>query len=429
MATPQPDTYSVAAGVRTVRMGVGSTGGGGGDGSILPDPPTGQWTNVFSAVTAEGLGTNSTAGLPQTASDQVMQLQLHGSGGRTTILTVGTVFRGDCVAGETWNVNNLQRWAASNGGNTPLYPGGATKSVYRLSPQDIVSGMPNEGGGVSESYWMGIVNAPAATLNLYTERRLDAMIAWVRANVPEISKTRWVCTGSSMGAWGGWTYAVRRPQWFAAVYGNAPRWRYHGSSGDSVWLCNWLQGFSPSAYPIASAPALSTQDGGGSSAAHVDMIAYVSNTANKVPWIGWSIGIQDGYGPWADQVAAIAALRAAKRGFAVTWNNGTHGSNPNLDSGIKSSYPEGLWQVGRGYPLFTQHSLDGDPAVDLVGGINLGLTFRNVVESSSGWSCQVTNLVAACTVRVEPISQFFTTPVSPVLVTIPSAGTWVSVSF
>lgn len=425
MAVATADSYTAPAGTRNIRLGRGVTGGQ----SVLPDPPAGQWTNVFSAVTAEGLGANSSASLPQSGSDQVLQLNLHGSGGRTSILTSGTIFRGDTLAGETWNVNNLLRWAASNGGNSVVYPGGAAKALYRVSPQDIVSGMPNVSGGTGETYWMGLVNAPDNKLNLYTERRMDAMLAWVRANVASISKTRWVCTGSSMGAWGGWTYALRRPQWFGAVYGNAPRWRNHGTTPNKVWLTDWAQSFGPTAYDTSTAPLLSTQDGGGSSAAHVDTIAYATNTANGLPWVGWVIGRNDGYGLWQDQVDAIAALRAAKRGFAVAWNDGNHGSGPNLDSVIKSSYPEGLWEVGRGYPLFTQHSLDADPAVDLAGGINVGLTFRNVVESAGGWTCEVTSLVSACTVHVEPKSQFFTTAVASRLVTIPSAGTWVSVNF
>jgi hypothetical protein len=57
---------------------------------------------------------------------------------------------------------------------------------------------------------------------------------------------------------------------------------------------------------------------------------------------------------------------------------------------IFASYPYGTFEIGRGYPLFTSFSRDKNPNVDIAGGINIGLSFRNVVESASGWSCEIT---------------------------------------
>jgi hypothetical protein len=57
------------------------------------------------------------------------------------------------------------------------------------------------------------------------------------------------------------------------------------------------------------------------------------------------------------------------------------------------------------------------------------LSFRNVVETSTGWSCEVTNVLGACTVKVEPISEIFRVGVAKQTITIPAANNWVTVSF
>ena len=93
------------------------------------------------------------------------------------------------------------------------------------------------------------------------------------------------------------------------------------------------------------------------------------------------------------------------------------------------SYYPGLFEIGVGYPLLTNNSGDGNPATDDTGGINLGFKWRNVVESAGGWSCEITNILGARTVTVEPISPVFATSVTPQNISIPAANSWVSVSF
>ena len=158
------------------------------------------------------------------------------------------------------------------------------------------------------------------------------------------------------------------------------------------------------------------------------MVAYVSNPANKVRPFFWCIGRQDGFSIFADHIAMVAAMRATGRAFAFYWNNGDHSTGSQMDQ-ILQSYPYGTYQLDKGWPVFTEHSLDQDPSVDLLGGINIGLSFRNVIETANGWSCEVTNVVAGCTVKVKPCSEEFKANVAAKLVTIPAAGNWVSVSF
>jgi hypothetical protein len=227
-----------------------------------------------------------------------------------------------------------------------------------------------------------------------------------------------------MGGWGAMTFGVRRPEWFAAIYPDRPRWRYNNLG--QIAVADWP--LYVDSVPAQNAPNLSAEDGGGSVAVLMDCTTYVANTANKIPWIGWCVGRQDGYTLFQDHVDAVSAMRAAKRGFAFAWNNGNHTTGSILAQ-ILASYPYGLFEIGVGYPLFTNHSDDQDPASDLVGGINVGLTFRNVVEGAEGWACEVTSLLGARTVSVEPISDVFLTSVAPQNVEIPSANTWVPVAF
>ena len=229
-----------------------------------------------------------------------------------------------------------------------------------------------------------------------------------------------------MGAWGTLTYGLRRAHKFAALYPDRPKWRYSNYTAQSTNVPNWPTG--AVAYTLAASPMLRAQDGSGKIVEHMDMIAYVSNTSNTMPWVGWCIGRSDGFSDFRDHVDAVIALRAAKRGFAFVWNNGNH-STGSIPLQITASYPYGTFEIGKGYPLFTSHSGDQDPAVDLVGGINQGLSFRNVTESAGGWSCEITSIAGARTVDVEPISSVFTATVAKKNVVIPGANTWVPVSF
>ena len=283
----------------------------------------------------------------------------------------------------------------------------------------------NPAAGIKESMHMGFKRSDG-TVHLITERRYDAMLAWADANLTMFNLNKRTLTGGSMGGWGTNSYGIRRHSQFAALYPDRPRWSTNNFAG-KVALPDWDLNVIDS-IDIGPTPLLAPEDGGGIYSDYLNMLAYVSNTANKVRWIGWCCGRNDGYARFADQIAAVAAMRAAKRGFAFAWNDGNHATG-SIMSQIFASYPHGTFSRDKGYPLFTDHSLDQDPNVDLVGMINGNLKFRNVTESANGWSCEVTSIASACTVKVEPISDVFLTAVAKQTVTIPAANTWVTVSF
>jgi hypothetical protein len=359
------------------------------------------------SVALEGSGT------PGATASKILILQLHGSGGQNT--STGRQY--DAIVSNDLAVGtyNTFRFSLVNSTDT---------SIVLLRPVDQY-GLNVTNSARRESMWMGFKNTPnyGSDVALVTQRRLESLMKWASTNVPCLpNKT--CLTGGSMGGWGTMTFGIRRKHLFAAIYPDRPRWRY--STIGNVAVANWLGALET--VPVANSPFLSPEDGGGKVSVLQDCIAYVSNTSNKIPWLGWCCGRQDGFVVFQENIDAVNALRTAKRGFAFAWNNGDH-STGSIMAEITGSYPYGTFTIGKGYPLFTEHSGDQDPNVDLVGGINIGLSFRNVVETSSGWSCEVTSKLGSRTVMVEPISDVFLATVTPQLVTIPSANTWVSASF
>lgn len=376
----------------------------------------------FASVTLD----TADANVPSGSANQVVIVELHGSG--TAAPTLGAKYLADMSTGGLgYSTDTTFRFALANGGTIDSRP------VCVVRPWDRQGTYP-DGTTRRESYWMGWTDGPdTGEMRLYTEHRLDRMIDWIKANQANLSATRWVLSGGSMGGWGTLTFGVRRPHIFPALWADRPRWRNSDVTG-SVRIPSWTVAVVP-AYTFAAAPNLVADDGGASTADHMDIIAYVSNPSNPVPWIGWHIGRLDGYMPFQDHIDAIAALRAAGRGFAVYWNNDGHTLDNYRAAEISGSYPMGSFELGKGYPVFSEFSLDDDPAVDLVGGINVGLNFRNVVETSSTWSCEVryqgtpTRATQACTVYVTPKSSIYTGTPIPQLVNLPAAAGWVAVSF
>lgn len=349
-------------------------------------------------------------GLPGNTASKVLCLDLHASGGSN--LTIGRQYDGVCSGLMAYQAETVAKFS------TVL---DTDPSIVKLRLTDRYM----NGATPRESAWLGFTNIGTTDYTLITQRRLEALMTWAHENMQFLVNKTCV-RGGSMGAWGTMTFGIRRPHLFAAMYPDRPRWRYTNTVGN-IAVANFNAGFQETA--VGSAPNARVEDGGMSMNTIFDCIAYVSNTANKIPWIGWCVGRNDGFTQFSDHIAAVNAMRTAKRGFAFVWNDGNH-SGGSIPSQITNSYSYGMFEIGKGYPLFTNHSGDQDPAVDLVGGINQGLKFRNVVETANSWSCEITSIAGPRTVDVEPIcSTVFLATGAPQNVSIPAANTWVSVSF
>lgn len=403
MATPTADTYTAPTGTTLVRCGV-------------PVPPA---TPVFDSVAQLSTGANSPLG---TAAQTVI-VSLHGSGNNLTGLVGTTVREAALNPASAYSTKTTFLWHEQKAGTITV--NGVARTAMRLMPADR---QPDNGTNRRESDWCGWTIPEDGRLHLYTERHVDAMIALLEAD-PRCSAARWVLDGGSMGGWGTMSYGIRRAHKFPAIYPDRGRMRSAVTAGQ-VSIHDWVNPTTP-VYPFASAPLLAVADGGYSAAVHMDHIAWVSNTANRVPWIGMATGSADPYYPFQDYIDMVAALRAAHRGFAFVWNAGTHGNGPLVatPTAITGSYPYGLFERDKGYPIFSNHSGDQVPGVDAVGGINQHLSFRNVTESAGAWSCEITSTAGARTVDVLPYSLVYTGTPSAAHITIPAANAWVTVSF
>lgn len=375
---------------------------------------------------------DSGTGLPAQVQNQIPVMELHASGGGApgqANTTANRQYRA-AVSGRMAYEEHVEFGWRLSGTTSGAFNG--NKSITMIRP---ISYYGRNADNEIRQGWQGFVTRESPFYYMITANRLDGLRNWMEVDLaadenPSSINMKYLClTGGSMGAWGTMHYGLRRPRKFAALYPDRPRWRWDYDVGQVDYSKYDTGGVSGT---VANSPAIDPLDGGGTVAAVHNSIDYVSNPANFVPWIGWSIGSNDGFMPWQDHIDAVAALRAAGRPFAMAWNRGNHSGGMIL-SKILASYPFGTFEIGKGCPLFTEHSLDVDPTTDaavLEGGVNLGLAFRNVVETPTGWTCEVTHISTPCTVKVRPVnSDVFTATVASKLVTIPAAKTWVAVSF
>lgn len=442
MASPVADAYSAASGVPVYGGRYPLGGRLSGEALIAAILAGGGMASIASALSGEAVlsGVVASGGMqsevlfasvtnfsndafvPTSAVGQPLMMELHGSGSNP--LQVGAYY----------SATMLGNLAYSAGSDSTMYWAmrtrtGATGVVYTaLQPRDR---HPDNNDGLSNlnSYHMGWTDGSTTPrqLHLYQERRMTELLRWVEDNYPQCSTTKRYLGGDSVGAWATMVYGIRRPDVFAALYPSRPRVRFSSTGDPDITIPDWNS--TQITYDTTGVvPLISATDGGGSSKDLLDSVAYVADTDNRAPWVGWVIGWNDGYTTRDDHVAFVAALRAAGRGFAVMWNNGDHSGAPSITN-ITDSYYPGLFEVGVGYPLLTNCDADGDPATDLTGGINVGFKWRNWTESAGAISFDVTNILGARTVDVSVITDIFTGSKTPQSISIPSANAWVSVSF
>ncbi|QDU27082.1 hypothetical protein ETAA8_21660 [Anatilimnocola aggregata] len=106
----------------------------------------------------------------------------------------------------------------------------------------------------------------------------------------------------------------------------------------------------------------------------------------------------------------VHVLTAGHHGFAFSWNNGDHGEGGQAMGLINKYYPAEKFRKNESFPAFGNSSIDqqmgdGDPAAgELVGGINLGFHWGQIVDETGRWSVRFSNdLVAGeMTVDVTP---------------------------
>lgn len=385
--------------------------------------PTLTWP-AFASVT--DLGTDAQA--PLTTLNQKVRMFLHASGGGISSQTNGARHKATLAAEHQYGEDTEFYFSEVN----------LNDGLFTAEPSDAVW---HSGVRTKETYWHGYMpGAGTPQFRPTTWARLDSYVNWLKGTyTTKLHPTNWCASGQSMGAWAMAQWAIRRPNVFAAVYANMPSWRWKNSTAQTgdrfVYVPRYQIGSATVAtlfYPVASPGSEPSLDpaygyGAGSITTHLDAIAYISNAANPLPWIGWTIGLADGYTSRTDLVDVVAALRARGAGFACRWHAGGHTGDEYTN--LIADYPYGIFDRAIGWPVFSNYSLNNDPAIDDAGAINAGLKWRNLTQSAGAWSCEVTSSLGACTVEVKPYSPIYAGNPTPALVTIPAANTWVTVSF
>ncbi|MCK6597315.1 MAG: hypothetical protein L6Q37_03045 [Bdellovibrionaceae bacterium] len=371
--------------------------------SIQPKVPV--FENHFKTV--DKLGTDIYA--PKSDQGQRVEMVLHPSGGGTNI-TFGDWYQatGDITLG--YKDEMPFEFHVQNSGNYGGIP------FIGIRPRDYIN---KENGNMLETWWFGYMHKtfPLTSSSKvyafdYTEKRLDQLYQWFFKNYPQANPKKIILRGQSMGCWGSMTYGLRRVNQYAAIFCTLPRWRQTDMATlDGSTISNDM-----------------TLPNGENFINRMDMVSYINNPSNEIPFVAWSIGKNDGFATWESQVDAVKALRATKRGFVFSWNNGNHSEGVDAMTAVTATYTPEDFELGKGYPIFMNSSLDNDVNTDLIGGINLGFKWRNMIETDNGFEIEISNTLGNVSVDVLPHSHTFLKKVVQKNIYIPS-GQWVKVTF
>jgi hypothetical protein len=355
----------------------------------------------FNALSLTITKIGATAPLPATTPNMPLQIYLHGSTSEAAPEGIyGDLYQG--TDGDSLLGIMPLTWRVRGEGTNP-------NRYTQLRPRDKVL-RPSDGRAV-ETHWCGYIESPNGRVIPYTERRLDVMIDDTIARYG-CDASSVLLRGNSMGAWGCGTYGLRRGSRFAAIICAQPRWRTPYPVSLSV-------GYEDKAH--ANALFDDGTPAGIPFQARQDMIAYAANAANPAPFLAWSIGTQDAYGVWPQQVEMVDTLIASGRPFAVAWFNLPHSTTvqDKGDIALKSYLPpaQTLFRIGRGCPVLRNSSLDTPiarpPVVNPTlaqqpeGGINLGYSWTIVTETPDVFELDLTNGNGDFAVDVSPWSSIY----------------------
>ena len=313
------------------------------------------------------------------------ELNLHGYG--ADYGGWGDVYNGDCGPNFGGNDHAKQIWSVVN-----VQQRGGRLEVRASDPRRLPNGVPG-------TFWIGWKhNAADATepVRPFTERRLDAILTHTRSKFPYVDWDLGCISGTSMGGTGAMSFGLYRPYIFKQINAYSPSWT---AMGVPIW---------PHTYAFWNVgPKHCQLEGNGDYATHYNMIEYVRNPANEIPFVLFAYAVDDSTPEMSrtGQLPAIKALRDAGRGFACVWNAGGH-SAAGATADKYGTY-HNMEMFRNGYPVLSESSLDDDPATTNVGGINLGFEWRNVLERGDSFSCELRNVRGNCTVKVTPKSKVY----------------------
>src|SRR5262249_19402982 len=242
--------------------------------------------------------------------------------------------------------------------------------------------------GAFETMWFGYYCIPQGAKHTeprvyrFTENRLLWMIDWsiqrYGADPQRVSMG-----GSSMGGLGSINVGFRHPELFAAVYPTTtpslwwPPSSFHGNQGRDT-------------KPLMA-------DGKTSYVDYTNSPKFAADRHEDMPFLGWAVGRRDGNHNWQEYIDMVKAMTANHHGFTFSWNDGGHSEGPRAQGPISKYYPADKFARNRSYPALGNSSIDskmgnGDKLDgDMVGGINLGFDWKDVIDEKAKWSITLSN--------------------------------------
>ena len=249
-----------------------------------------------------------------------------------------------------------------------------------------------DGSRALETQWFGYVAQPGGGPRLaypYTERRLAWIISWLSKRY-NVDLNRITVAGKSMGGWGTMTWAFRHPELFAAVFPILPRFKQ-----------TTIASVVGKVLPQDKLP------NGELWGEHHNTIRFVQRHPKDLPFLAWSIGRQDGFATWKEQVDMVKTMTQARHGFAFAWNNGNHGGASPAQKALRQWYNPKMFSKNESFPAFGNSSIDddlgnGDPKDgDLEGGINLGFVWSITKDEAKVWQIKLSNGLAKAQMTVD----------------------------
>jgi hypothetical protein len=283
-------------------------------------------------------------------------------------------------------------------------------AALSLAPRDCIE--DPSGNGVIETCWFGYFCIPVGAkvkefrAYAFTERRLMWMVKWAIERYGA-DPNRVYSSGQSMGGMGSTQFSYRHPEVFAAVYPRLGRVR-------QTWLPTVGMPTIQQARWNKPAPM---EDGATDYFVRQDSVKWVSEHHEDLPFYGWCSGRTDWVEPFKSQIEMVKALTAGHHPFAFSWNNGGHDTiGAAAMNEIMRYYPPAKFARNRSLPAFGNSSINGNLGSgelgenkqlkdgDLVGGINLGFDWTDVVDEPGRWSAKLSNSLAKedMTVDVTP---------------------------